>query len=80
MKGTVTGNGSRLYGDAYADADSEIGRRFKAAGLVTFGKTNTGAWAQHLHRAIGPWPDQKPVEPEPDGRRFQRRFRGSSGS
>ncbi len=41
MKGTVTSNGSRLYGDAYADGDSEIVRRFKAAGLVTFGKTNT---------------------------------------
>ena len=41
MKGTVTSNGGRLHGDSFAGTDSEIGRRFKAAGLITFGKTNT---------------------------------------
>jgi amidase len=33
--------GSRLFGDFVPDADSELVRRFKAAGLVVFGKTNT---------------------------------------
>jgi amidase len=33
--------GSRLFRDFVPDADSELVRRFKAAGLVVFGKTNT---------------------------------------
>jgi amidase len=39
--GVVTSNGSRLLRDYVADHDTEMVRRFRAAGLVAFGKTNT---------------------------------------
>ena len=38
--GTVTTNGSRLYWGLEAEHDSELVRRYKAAGLVIIGKTN----------------------------------------
>ena len=41
MEGTVTANGSRLFADAVADHDSEIVARYRRAGLVIVGKTNT---------------------------------------
>ena len=40
-KGAVTTSGSRFFADARADHDSELVRRYKASGLVIFGKTNT---------------------------------------
>ena len=39
--GAVTSGGSRAFADAVADHDSEITARYKRAGLVIFGKTNT---------------------------------------
>jgi amidase/6-aminohexanoate-cyclic-dimer hydrolase len=39
--GFVTSNGSRLYADAVADHDSTLVARYRAAGLVVCGKTNT---------------------------------------
>jgi Asp-tRNA(Asn)/Glu-tRNA(Gln) amidotransferase A subunit family amidase len=39
MKGTVTSNGSRFFKDAVADHDSTLVERYRAAGLVIFGKT-----------------------------------------
>ncbi len=38
--GTVTTNGCRFYEGLKAERDSELVRRFKAAGLVVLGKTN----------------------------------------
>lgn len=39
--GTVTSNGSRFFRDARHGDDSEIVRRYRAAGLVIFGKTGS---------------------------------------
>ncbi|SLN63409.1 amidase [Oceanibacterium hippocampi] len=41
LAGTVTSGGSALFSDAVADHDSDVVQRYKAAGLVIFGKTNT---------------------------------------
>jgi Asp-tRNA(Asn)/Glu-tRNA(Gln) amidotransferase A subunit family amidase len=41
MAGTVTSNGSRFFADNRADHDTELVARYKRAGLVIFGKTNT---------------------------------------
>jgi amidase/6-aminohexanoate-cyclic-dimer hydrolase len=40
-RGVVTSNGSRLFADNVADHDSTLVQRYKAAGLVLSGKTNT---------------------------------------
>lgn len=39
LKGTVTTNGSRFYRDVVADHDATLVERYRAAGLVIFGKT-----------------------------------------
>ncbi len=39
MKGTVTTDGSRFFKDAVVDHDSTLVQRYRAAGLVVFGKT-----------------------------------------
>jgi Asp-tRNA(Asn)/Glu-tRNA(Gln) amidotransferase A subunit family amidase len=39
MKGTITTAGSRFFKDAVADHDSTLVARYRAAGLVVFGKT-----------------------------------------
>lgn len=41
MKGTPCSNGSAMWRDAMADQDSTLVERYKAAGLVVFGKTNS---------------------------------------
>jgi len=41
VAGVATTNGSRLFADDVATADSEIVRRHRAAGLVLFAKSNT---------------------------------------
>ena len=41
LAGTVTSNGSRLFADAVAAQDSTAVARYRQAGLVIFGKTNT---------------------------------------
>jgi amidase/6-aminohexanoate-cyclic-dimer hydrolase len=41
MNGVATTSGSRLFADAVADHDSELVARYRRAGLVIFGKTNT---------------------------------------
>jgi len=41
VAGVTTSNGSRLFADDVASEDSEIVRRFRAAGLVCFAKSNT---------------------------------------
>jgi amidase/6-aminohexanoate-cyclic-dimer hydrolase len=41
VKGTVTTSGSRAFVDNVADHDSTLVERYKKAGLVLFGKTNT---------------------------------------
>ncbi len=40
VAGLPTTNGSRLFGDAVATADSELVARYRRAGLVIIGKTN----------------------------------------
>ena len=40
-KGVVTSNGSRLFSDCVATHDSTLVQRYKAAGLVICGKSNT---------------------------------------
>lgn len=39
IKGTITGNGSRLFANEVASFSSELVKRYEAAGLVIFGKT-----------------------------------------
>jgi Asp-tRNA(Asn)/Glu-tRNA(Gln) amidotransferase A subunit family amidase len=39
MKGVRTTNGCRFFADAVSDHDSELVKRYRAAGLVIFGKT-----------------------------------------
>ena len=41
VRGLPTTRGSRLFADAVASADSELVRRYRAAGLVVLGTTNT---------------------------------------
>jgi amidase/6-aminohexanoate-cyclic-dimer hydrolase len=41
LDGTVTSNGCRFFADNRADHDTELVARYKRAGLVIFGKTNT---------------------------------------
>jgi len=62
LAGTVTSAGSALQANQVASADSEIVRRFKAAGLVVFGKTNTPEFGlalttegAHLGDCLNPW-------------------------
>ncbi len=44
VSGHPTSMGSRLLRDVPADHDSELARRYEAAGLVIVGKTNTPEW------------------------------------
>lgn len=62
MKGTVTSSGSALHAHSMARKDSEIVRRFKNAGLVIFGKTNTPEFGlalttegRFLGDCLNPW-------------------------
>lgn len=62
MRGTVTSSGSALHAHSIAGADSEIVRRFKNAGLVVFGKTNTPEFGlalttegKFLGDCLNPW-------------------------
>jgi Asp-tRNA(Asn)/Glu-tRNA(Gln) amidotransferase A subunit family amidase len=62
LAGTVTSAGSALQANEVASTDSEIVRRFKAAGLVVFGKTNTPEFGlalttegAHLGDCLNPW-------------------------
>ena len=41
LAGTITSSGSRVWKDAVADTDSTLVARYKQAGLVIFGKTNS---------------------------------------
>lgn len=41
MKGTITSEGSRFFKDAMADHDSTLVSRYRAAGLVIWGKTTS---------------------------------------
>lgn len=41
MKGQITSAGSRLFAENVADHDSTLVKRYKASGLVIFGKSNT---------------------------------------
>jgi len=41
MKGTITSNGSAMWRDNVAQHDSTLVKRYRQAGLVTFGKTNS---------------------------------------
>ena len=57
VAGVATSNGSRLFADDVAASDSEIVRRYRAAGLVLFAKTNTpelGLNASTESRLLGP--------------------------
>ncbi|WP_024793871.1 amidase [Tomitella biformata] len=47
VAGLPTTNGSRLFADAVAAADSELVTRYRAAGLVIIGKTNTPEFGQN---------------------------------
>ncbi len=62
LGGTVTSAGSALNANQVATSDSEIVRRFKAAGLLIFGKTNTPEFGlalttegTHLGDCLNPW-------------------------
>lgn len=48
LEGTVTSGGSRLMSDVVAPIDSPLVTRFKHAGLVIFGKTNTPEFGMAL--------------------------------
>jgi len=57
VAGTPTGSGSRYFAHAPAERDSELVRRYRAAGLILIGKTNTpelGIYAQTEPEAHGP--------------------------
>ncbi|HMV50433.1 MAG TPA: amidase, partial [Blastocatellia bacterium] len=41
LAGTITSSGSRVWKNAVAEADSTLVERYKQAGLVIFGKTNS---------------------------------------
>src|SRR5690349_68691 len=41
IEGSITTNGCRFFADNRADHDTELVARYKKAGLVIFGKTNT---------------------------------------
>lgn len=47
VAGLPTTNGSRLFADAVADADSTIVDAYRRAGLAIVGKTNTPEWGQN---------------------------------
>jgi amidase len=44
MKGVVSSNGSNMFRDNVADHDSTLISRYREAGLVIFGKTNSPEW------------------------------------
>jgi amidase/6-aminohexanoate-cyclic-dimer hydrolase len=44
FQGTVTSNGSAMFRDQVADHDSTLVQRYRQAGLVIFGKTNSPEW------------------------------------
>lgn len=46
LRGTVTSNGSAFFRDAVADHDSTLVSRYRAAGLVIFGKTASPEFGQ----------------------------------
>ncbi|MEO8039703.1 MAG: amidase [Betaproteobacteria bacterium] len=57
IAGTLTGNGSAFFRDNVADHDTEMVARYRRAGLVLFGKTNTpefGLTVTTEPRAFGP--------------------------
>ncbi len=57
ISGTVTSNGSAFFRDNVADHDTEMVARYRRAGLVVFGKTNTPEFGLTITtepRAFGP--------------------------
>lgn len=57
LAGTTTSRGSRVFSKTVAGADSALGRAYREAGLVTFGKTNTpefGLWPVTESELYGP--------------------------
>lgn len=57
ISGTVTSNGSAFFRDNLADHDTEMVARYRRAGLVIFGKTNTPEFGLTITtepRAFGP--------------------------
>ena len=52
-KGVPLTNGSRAFKDYIPDYDCELVKRFKASGVVTFGKTNTPEFQRRFRRGGG---------------------------
>ena len=66
--------GSRLFKDYVPAEDEELTRRYRRAGLVMFGKTNTpGARFHQRHGAGALRADPQSLEPRADLERLERR-------
>ena len=77
-QGVPTASGNRLLANLPAQRDSELVRRYKAAGLIVLAKTNTPELGLTPYRAKTIRPQPQSVEPQAHPRRFQRRFGGGS--
>ena len=55
LRGTPMSNGSRLHKGEVSAFDAEIVRRFLAAGVVVFGKTNTPEYKLSAHTISEAW-------------------------
>jgi len=55
LRGTPMSNGSRLHKGEISTFDAEIVRRFLAAGVVVFGKTNTPEYKLSAHTICEAW-------------------------
>jgi amidase len=73
VAGTPTGSGTRLLKDIPMPADSELIRRFRAAGVVIVGKTNAPEFG------ITPWTEPVSTGPAHNPWNLERTPGGSSG-
>ena len=73
--------GTAFLRDYVSKEDSELVARYKRAGLLIVGKTNTPELAIGVnHRAAPLWTNSQPVGYNTHSGRFQRRFRSSCGN
>lgn len=80
VAGLPQARGSRLFADDVSYADSELVRRYRSAGLIILGTTNTPEpRPQRLDRAGAQRADPQPARPRSFGRRFLGRHRRGGG-